>query len=123
MLFWVTTRGRDRIFTRPRDSAIVRTASRRTLAVSLVILIPLVGLVEPKLENNGIWTPVVEVGVEDPMMGYSGVIPKVAVGVVPTALAPPIPVVLLPHPKPSCVPRSRAKLRVAATTRASISTC
>ena len=38
------------------------------------------------------------------------------------AAAPPIAAGLLPQAKPSCVPMSRAKLRVAATTRASIST-
>ena len=45
MLFCVTTRGRDRIFSKPRDSASVRTVSIRTLLLALMKLRPLVGLV------------------------------------------------------------------------------
>ena len=36
-MFCVTTRGRDRIFSRPRDSARVRTVSIRTLLLALTI--------------------------------------------------------------------------------------
>src|SRR5713101_6673153 len=53
---------------------------------------------------------------------YFGVSPVTAVGVVPTPCTPPTALGPLPQPKPSCTPMSRAKLRVAATTRASIST-
>src|SRR6266550_7216128 len=118
MLFWVTTRGRDRIFSNPRDSAIVKIASMRMLLLALTKLIPLFGLVTGRLENRGIW-------VADPVpvtmyMGF-GVFPTIT-GELPTLLAPPTALGPLPHPKPNWVPISRAKLRVAATTRASIST-
>ena len=59
MLFWVTTRGRDRIFSKPRDSAMVRMASIRTLLLALTKLRPLVGLVTARFENSGICVPVV----------------------------------------------------------------
>src|SRR6266478_3702746 len=122
MLFCVTTRGRERIFSKPRDSAMVRTASMRTLLLALRKLMPLFGLVTGRFEDNGICWPVVGEGTEVPIIGYSGLRPKTDVGEVPTADAPPTALVPLPQPKPSWVPISRAKLRVAATTRASIST-
>ncbi len=59
MLFWVTTRGRESIFSKPRDSAMVRMASIRTLLLALTKLRPLVGLVTGRFENNGIVLPVV----------------------------------------------------------------
>ena len=59
MLFCVTTRGRESIFSKPRDSAIVRMASMRTLLLALTKLRPLVGLVTGRFENRGIWLPVV----------------------------------------------------------------
>src|SRR5438034_4951187 len=117
MLFWVTTRGRERIFSKPRDSARVKIASMRTLLLALTKLIPLLGLVTGRFENNGICWPVVGEGAVVPMIGYNGLRPKTDVGEVPTDDAPPIELVPLPHPKPSWVPISRAKLRVAATTR------
>ena len=58
MLFCVTTRGRERIFSNPRDSAAVSTASTRTLLLAVMKLRPLDGLVTGKLENSGIWVPV-----------------------------------------------------------------
>src|SRR2546427_11084306 len=117
MLFCVTTRGRDRIFNKPRDSAIVRIASSLTALLAFTKLRPLVGPVAARLENNGICTPLPGAGAEVPLIGYSapGVL-KTEVGDAPTALAPPRWLAWLPKPKPSWVPMSRAKLRVAATT-------
>src|SRR5579863_4531427 len=102
MLFWVTTRGRERIFNRPRDSAMVRMTSSRTALLAFTKLRPLVGPTAPRFENNGICTPVLPVGAEVPMIGYCapGVL-KTESGEVPTALAPPTPVDPLPNPKPS----------------------
>src|SRR5581483_4714031 len=101
MLFWVTTRGRERIFSNPRDSAIVRMASRRTLLLSLVKLSPLVGPLAARFENSGI-----DIALAEPIMGYNGFgvtpLPTV-IGDGPTAFAPPIPVGRLPQPKPNCV--------------------
>ena len=54
MLFWVTTRGRDSTFSKPRDSAIERTASIRTVLLAFTKVKPLVGDVDPRFENNGI---------------------------------------------------------------------
>ena len=58
MLFCVTTRGRERIFSKPRDSAIVRIASIRTLLLALTKL-RAAGRpgVTPRFENSGICTP------------------------------------------------------------------
>src|SRR6267142_1830457 len=97
MLFWVTTRGRERIFSKPRDSAMVRIASMRTLLVAFTKLKPLVGLVTGKLENRGIW-----VAAPVPLTMYSGfgVFPT-STGEVPTLVAPPMAVGELPHPKPN----------------------
>src|SRR5271165_4808485 len=102
MLFWVTTRGRERIFNRPRDSAMVRTASNRTALLAFTKLIPLVGPTAPKFENSGICTPVFPVGAAVPMIGYDapGVL-KTESGEGPTVLEPPTPVAALPKPKPS----------------------
>src|SRR5499425_3913747 len=106
MLFCVTTRGRDRIFSKPRDSASVRIVSMRTLLLALMKLRPLVGLVTGRFENRGMICPV-----EDPpAVMYVGLKPLVNSG--EFAAAPPTAVCPLPHPKPNCVPRSRAKLRV-----------
>src|SRR6476469_10766657 len=113
MLFCVTTRGRERIFNKPRDSAMVRMASSRALLLAVRKLKPLVGPVTPRLENNGIFTPVPAVGALVPMIGYSAPgVPNALVGELPTALAPPKADPALPNPKPNCVPMSRAKLRV-----------
>src|SRR5438270_4752744 len=109
MLFCVTTRGRERIFNNPRDSAMVRMASRRTLLLALMKLRPLVGPLAARFENSGICTPVVGVGAAVPIIGYNGLVPNTVVGDVPTALAPPMDVRPLPHPILSCVPMSRAK--------------
>ena len=57
MLFWVTMRGRERTFSKPRDSAIVRTTSIRMLLVALISDKPLVGPTAPRFENNGIEPP------------------------------------------------------------------
>src|ERR1700682_1174450 len=95
MLFCVTTRGRERIFSKPRDSAIVRMASMRTLLLALRKLMPLFGLVTGRFENNGICWPVVGEGTEVPMIGYSGLRPKTEAGEDPTADAPPREVVPL----------------------------
>src|SRR3954451_6945840 len=101
MLFCVTTRGRDRIFSNPRDSAIVRMASMRTLLLALTKLNPLVGLVTGILENSGIVLPVVEPPPDVPPVMYPGVSPPTVVGEVPTEDAPPTAVLPSPQPKPS----------------------
>ena len=100
----------------------VRMASMRMLLLEFWNPIPLVGLVTGRFENNGIWLMLVGEGAVFPIIVYSGLPPNVPIGEVPTLPAPPTVVVPLPHPKPNWVPMSRAKLRVAATTRASIST-
>src|SRR6266498_803548 len=97
MLFCVTTRGRDRIFNKPRDSAMVRIASRRTLLVALTKLRPLVGPMAGKFENNGIC---VAVGLPVIMYVGAGVFPTM-IGETPAPVAPPTAVGLLPHPNPS----------------------
>src|SRR5689334_9484925 len=104
MLFWVTTRGRERIFNNPRDSAIVRIASIRIALLAFTKLRPLVGPVTPRFENNGIVTPV-----PLPFTKYVGlgVLPTIN-GDCPTADAPPTALGPLPHPIPNCVPISRA---------------
>ena len=84
---------------------------------------PLVGLVTPRFENSGIWLIAPPTGAVVPRMVYRGLPPNTPIGEVPTLPAPPTVLVVLPQPKPSCVPISRVKVRVAATTRASISTC
>src|SRR5215469_15761432 len=101
MLFCVTTRGRDKIFSNPRDSAMVRTASRRTLLLEVWKEIPLVGPTAGMFENSGIWFAVLAEGTAVPTMGYRGVPPKTPSGEVPTALAPPTLLAPLPHPNPS----------------------
>src|SRR5579863_1418917 len=101
MLFCVTTRGRDRIFSNPRDSSMERMASSRTEELAFRKEKPLVGPVAPKFENKGICTPVLPVGRLVPIIGYLGTMPKVEVGDVPTAEAPPTEVALLPQPNPS----------------------
>jgi hypothetical protein len=53
----VTTRGRDRTFSKPRDSAIESTASMRTVLLAFKKVKPLVGAVEPRFENKGIEFP------------------------------------------------------------------
>src|SRR5437588_1056174 len=131
MLFWVTTRGRERILINPRDSAAVSRISRRYVAPILNSERPLVGPVAPRFENNGIEALVTGVGCPGVMTGaftpglvkYGGgkTYPGCS-GLFPMAGAPLAEKTLLPHPNPTWVPISRAKLRVAATTRASIST-
>src|SRR6476646_1136309 len=98
MLFWVTTRGRDRIFNKPRDSAMVRTAASRNALLAFTKLKPLFGADTPRFENSGIWTP----PVPPVTTGYSGfgVFPTLS-GEVPAEVAPPMPVGLLPQPNPS----------------------
>src|SRR4029077_17014952 len=111
MLFWVTTRGRDNTFSNPRDSAIVRMASMRMLLLEFWNPIPLVGLVTPRLENNGIWLIDPAIGAVLPRMVYRGWPPNVPIGDAPTLPAPPTVLAALPQPKPSCVPMSRANCR------------
>src|SRR5208337_1429339 len=111
MLFCVTTRGRERIFSNPRDSAMVRIKSTRMLLLALTNEKPLVGPVAGKFENSGICPA----APADWM--YNGCNPFSVIGEDPTDPAPPAAVGPLPQPKPNCVPMSRAKLRVAATTR------
>src|SRR6266851_8258776 len=57
MLFWVTTRGRESTFSKPRDSAIESTASMRTVLLALTKVKPLEGEVTPRFENSGIVEP------------------------------------------------------------------
>src|SRR5580698_10217367 len=57
MLFCVTTRGRESTFSNPRDSAIESMASIRMLLLAFRKVKPLLGEVEPRLENNGIVDP------------------------------------------------------------------
>src|SRR6185312_4428824 len=106
MLFCVTTRGRDSIFSSPRDSAIVKMASRRTLLLALMKLRPLVGPFAARFENSGICTPLLLL--PPPTTGYIGfgVFPTVK-GEVPTDVDPPTPEGLFPQPNPNCVPISR----------------
>src|SRR5260370_34005316 len=105
MLFCVTTRGRDRIFNKPRDSAMVRIASSLTALLAFTKLRPLVGPLAARFENSGICTPVPGLGAEVPMIGYSALpVLKTDTGDVPTELAPPRPFAWLPKPKPSWVP-------------------
>ena len=93
------------------------------LLLAVTKLKPLVGPTAPRFENSGIFTPWPAVGALLPIIGYSAPgVPNALIGEVPAALAPPTAEPALPNPNPSCVPMSRAKLRVAATTRASIST-
>src|SRR5262249_24279230 len=116
MLFCVTTRGRDKVFSNPLDSGMVRMASRRTLLLEVWKVMQLVGPTPGMFEKNGIWVAVLAEGSAVPTMGYNGLPPKTPTGDVPTALAPPTLLEPLPKPNPSWVPISRAKLRVAATT-------
>src|SRR5271170_4255646 len=100
-------RGRERTFSKPRDSAIVRIISIRMLFEKFVNCRPLVGPVAPRFENNGTVVPVEGV----PPTGYSGfgtAPPPTTIGDCPTPPTPPTPVVPLPQPKPSCTPISRA---------------
>src|SRR5579863_6902661 len=101
MLFCVTTRGRERIFSNPRDSSMVRTASIRIAELALINERPLVGPVAGKLENNGICAAVVGVAGLVPTIGYFGAIPNVESVDVPAASGPPTPVEALPQPNPS----------------------
>src|SRR5580700_4452489 len=101
MLFCVTTRGRESIFSSPRDSSMVRTASIRTALLAFIKERPLVGPVAGKLENSGTCTPVVVLAGLVPTIGYFGLIPKVERGEVPADVAPPTPVEALPQPNPS----------------------
>src|SRR3954468_17997486 len=111
MLFWVTMRGRDRILSKPRDSAIVRITSRRYAFVALIKLRPLVGPLAGKFEKSGM-----AVCVAAPVLFtmYWGAPVFALSGEVPALPAPPTAAVLLPQPKATWVPMSRAKLRVAA---------
>src|ERR1700746_2989963 len=105
MLFCVTTRGRDRIFSNPRDSAIVRSTSMRTLLLALTNCRPLVGLVTPKLENKGICVPLALPPPPVTMYcGFEATPAPTLVGVVPTFWTPPTADGVFPQPNPSCVP-------------------
>src|ERR1035437_7312717 len=101
MLFCVTTRGRERIFSSPRDSAMVSTRSIRMLLVALTKERPLVGPFAGKFENSGI----------NPLVFWYKMLLRLVLdgvlGELPTACAPPIALGPLPQPKPNCV----AKLR------------
>src|SRR3982750_2761847 len=102
MLFWVTTRGRDKIFNSQRDPAMASRASIRKLLLAFTIWKPLVGLVTGRFENNGICEPVVPELVPETMYCGLGTIPLPAVvGVVPTLWSPPMAVCPLPQPIPS----------------------
>src|SRR3982074_854102 len=90
ILFWVTTRGRDNTFNKPRDSAIVRMASMRILLLEFWNPMPLVGLVTPRFENKGIWLTDPAAGTVLPMIVYRGLPPNIPIGDVPTLVAPPI---------------------------------
>src|ERR1700682_89898 len=112
MLFWVTTRGRDNTFSNPRDSAMVRMASMRMLLLEFWNPKPLVGLVTPRFENNGIWLIAPAAGAVVPRMVYRGLPPNTPIGGLPTLGAPPTVVGALPQPKPSCGPMVGANCRV-----------
>src|SRR5437667_5317242 len=113
MFVRLTTRGRRKTFSNPRDSGIVKNGFFGVFFLLVVKLDPVGGVVAGRLEDNGI---------ESPIVMYFGARPPTLIGDAPALEAPPIALGELPHPNPSCVPMSRAKLRVAATTRASIST-
>src|SRR5713226_1102058 len=100
MLFCVTTRGRERIFSSPRDSTNWSRKSMRMLLVAFTIWKPLVGDGKPKFENSGICDPLVP----PPETMYSGLGTKpllTAVGVVPTPCTPPMAVGPLPQDRKS----------------------
>src|SRR5271163_1182510 len=101
MLFCVTTRGRERTFSKPRDSAIERMASMRTLLLAFTKLKPLVGEVDPRFENNGIDEPEPLPPVPGTVI-YPGFSPLTVVGDEPAAWFPPRALCPLPQPKPSC---------------------
>src|SRR5271165_7024841 len=105
MLFCVTTRGRDSTFSKPRDSAMVRMASIRTVLLAFNKVKPLVGEVDPRFENNGIDDPVVPVVAGTVI--YPGVRPFTEVGEEPACSLPPMALCPLPQPKPNWVPMSR----------------
>jgi len=107
-------------FSSPRDSAMLRMASIRTAEVAFRNENPLVGLVEPGSRTEVFARPWWRGGGGFPRM-VSREDAKVAVGWLPTAFTRDD-VVLLPSQTQAGVTDSRAKLRVAATTRASIST-
>src|SRR5260370_34725074 len=116
MLFGVTTRGRARIFNKPRDSAMVRIASSLTALLAFTKLRPLVGPLAARFENCGICTPVPGLGAEVPMSGYSALrVLKTDTGDALTELAPPRPFAWLPPPKRNWEPVSRASVRVVAS--------
>src|SRR5438552_18895213 len=102
MLFWVTTRGRERIFSKPRDSARVKIASMRTLLLALTKDIPLFALLTGRLENRGIWGSAPVPGTLDK---GAGVAPTIT-SQLPTLLAPPPALGPWPDPKPNWVPGS-----------------
>src|ERR1017187_128386 len=116
ILFWVTTRGRDRTFSKPRDSAMESTASIRTVLLAFRNVKPLVGEVEARLEHKGIVVPGFEAVLGTGM--YAGDREPAVVGERPAVEFPPMALWPSPQPKPSCVPMSPANCRVAATTRA-----
>src|SRR3954466_13690858 len=100
MLFWVTIRGRDRIFSKPRDSARVRITSKRYALDALIKLMPLVGPLAGKFEKRGMAVcppPVL-------LTMYWGAPVFAVMGELPTTPAPPTAAVLLPQPKPTWVP-------------------
>src|SRR5271154_1225776 len=107
MLFCVTTRGRERTFNKPRDSAMVSRTSICMVLVAFTKDRPLVGPTAPRFENNGIELPL---PVDPVVTGYKGSKPLTEMGEVPgpdEVGTPPTPVVPLPQPKPSCTPMSR----------------
>src|SRR3954466_3239157 len=84
-LFCVTTRGRERIFSKPRDSAMVSKKSIRKLLEAFRNWKPLVGLVTGWFENRGICVPPVEVPpLEIMYIGFGAIPEPTVVGVVPT---------------------------------------
>src|SRR6266446_5118052 len=87
ILFWVTTRGRDRTFSKPRDSAMVSTASMRTVLLAFKNVKPLVGAPAARFENKGIDDPVPPPVLPGTVIN-PGVRPLAVVGELPTAEAP-----------------------------------
>src|SRR5208282_3453198 len=95
MLFWVTIRGRERTFSNPRDSAMVRIMSIRILWVALMNDRPLLGPVTPRFENNGIVVPLEGV----PLTMYNGLFTygPTMIGEAPVPPAPGAPPTALVH--------------------------
>src|SRR5208282_5418860 len=125
-LFCVITFGLDRSLPTPLSSAAVIMRSNATFADEKEYWMPLVGEPTPRFVAKGIDPDVLDDPPDPTTMGGAGRGGKLRMtGLVPTPDVPPKTLLLLGFAaaRPNCVPISREKERLAATTRASISTC